>query len=433
MLVTHLEPLPAMSTNPSERQTGRAVPAARGRRCHCGIVAALVAMAWGASPVAAQAAALEVVLRDGSVLAADRIEGDPARGCRVFVGAASHTVPPGALLAVHAAPVAEPALPLFVLTGGDRLHAVVADGDADGERLVVESPVLGRLSLAVDRLATLVADPRQRAANFLLPDGVAEAVFVARSAGIDVLAGTLHRFGPRGVAFAPTGAAGPRWFGDGDYVALRLSGGVDRAAMPWQLLTRTGDRLGAEWRSAGPAGVVLVLEGDHEVTVPLGDLACATATTGVVHLSDLAPKEVAERGFAGEVVFPWRRDRAATGGPLVVQGRAHTKGIGVHAQSRLVFVAPAGATHFWTRVAIDDEALALPFRADAEVRVTVAGRVVFAARGLAPGEAPRDTRLVPVSAGDEVVLEAEFGRARDLGDRVDWLMPVFVLAADRRP
>jgi hypothetical protein len=38
-----------------------------------------------------------------------------------------------------------------------------------------------------------------------------------------------------------------------------------------------------------------------------------------------------------------------------------------------------------------------------------------------------------VSAGDEVVLEAEFGRARDLGDRVDWLMPVFVLAADRRP
>jgi hypothetical protein len=66
------------------------------------------------------------------------------------------------------------------------------------------------------------------------------------------------------------------------------------------------------------------------------------------------------------------------------------------------------------------------------VRIEVDGKVVFARDGLGAGQVV-DPGPLPVVAGATVVLDVDVGRGRDLGDRVDWLSPVFLPAAVRRP
>ncbi len=108
-------------------------------------------------------------------------------------------------------------------------------------------------------------------------------------------------------------------------------------------------------------------------------------------------------------------------------GRAFGRGLGVHSKSRLSFRVPKGATHLWARVALDDTASELPVRAHAQARVLRAGKLVFEVDQLRPGEPPRDTGLLPVEAGETVTFEVDFGQGRDLGDRVNWLLPIFLL------
>jgi hypothetical protein len=162
------------------------------------------------------------------------------------------------------------------------------------------------------------------------------------------------------------------------------------------------------------------------------DLACVSFAGVGTFLSDLQPKEVAESGCDGDAVHPWQRDASVLGGPLVAAERTHAKGLGVHSRSRLVFTVPDGAGSFWTRVAIDDSAGSLVVRANADVRVLVGGAVRFEHKGLEPGQGTRDTGLMPVRPGETVTLEVDFGKGRDLGDRVAWLSPVFLPEVKRR-
>jgi hypothetical protein len=195
-------------------------------------------------------------------------------------------------------------------------------------------------------------------------------------------------------------------------------------------VTRTGDRLGVDvvgWRDQR---LQVRLEDGATVDVPLADLGCLTLLGGgAVFLSSLAPVEVRESAHDGDVLLPWQPDASVTGGPLVAGGRTHGRGLGVHSKSRLVFPVPEGAGAFLTRVAFDDEALRLPVRGIVDARVLAGDAVVFEAKGLAAGDAPRSSGLVPVRPGQRLTFEVDFAAGRDLGDRVDWLSPVFLPAA----
>jgi hypothetical protein len=77
---------------------------------------------------------------------------------------------------------------------------------------------------------------------------------------------------------------------------------------------------------------------------------------------------------------------------------------------------------------LDDSALALPVRGTVDVRVVAGTATLFEAKELAAGTSPRATGLLPVKPGQLLTLEVDYGKGRDLGDRVDWLMPVFLPA-----
>lgn len=436
MLVTHRHRAWWTRAGRSVRQSGRAGTAGPASACHSGIVrrGALAAVGWlfGVVSAVGQAppapATFELSLRQGEVVLAEDLQGDPIQGWSADVSGRRRQFAAGEVLAVHGCAVAPVDLAVAWLAGGEELRGMIVGGDDQGEHCEVLSPSLGRVQLAVDRLAALARADDERLARFPLPAGVHEAVLRRAAVGFDVLAGSLHQFGERGVRFQPDGDKEPRWFRLQDIAGVRIADAVPRSkpATAW-LRTRTGDVLGV----TGPqfqAGLLRCeLENGANVALRCADLASLSfSSPGAIWLADLEPQQVQESGVDGDVVYGWRRDRAATGGALVASGRTHGKGLGVHARSRLVFAVPAGVAAFWTRVAVDDSAAALPVRADCDVRVLVGDQVRWERKGLGVGRPPLDTGIVPVKVGDHVVLEADFGRGRDLGDRVDWLSPVFL-------
>lgn len=394
--------------------------------------AVLLGLFVSAAAVAQQPLAIEVTLRDGRVVEATSLVGSAAAGYDVVSRGQRDHLAASDVLFVHGAPALPVDLPALYLEGGDVVRAALTGGDAGGNRVEVVSPCLGQFVVAVDRLQAVVVghDAPER---FVLPDGVDEALFVPAAIGFDIQGGTLFQFGADGVRFQPEGRETPRWFAPREFVALRLRDASRRAAPPAaELWTRAGDHLGVDGVECRTEGVRCRLEGGAEVDVRWGDVAGLGWRDGLTWLSELSPSAVRESGFDGDVVYPWRRDRGVTGEPLSGGGHSHGKGLGVHSQSRLSFVVPPGVATFWTRVAMSSSASALPVVANVDVRVLVNDAVVFQA-GLTPASAPGDTGLVAVKAGDTLTLEVDFGRGRDLGDRVDWLSPLFLPPNPRRP
>ncbi len=416
------------------RQSGscltQGILSARHSGMHC--LGFLVGCSLLLAAAAAQREGLEVLLRDGTVVKTSALVGDLASGLELHADGGKRRVAIEDLVAVLGGGAARPTLSAAHLAGGEVVCGEVVGGDQAGHRLELQSPVFGRLGFDVDRLLALAAPGVQAPQRLQLPTAVEEALFVRAKVGFDVLAGTLHQFGEQGVRFQPDGAAAPRWYRVDDFVALRLSGATARptpAAIT--LLTRVGDRVRVDLVRWGADRVMLQLEGKVQVTVAVADVAAMSFHQGVVFVSDLPTAAVAEAGFDGEVVYPFQRDHNVLGEPLVSGGRAHGKGLGVHSRSSLAFVVPPGCERFWTRVAFDDSAAALGLEPRANVQVLVGDQVVFAHQDLAAGQAPLDTGLVVVKPGQTVTLQVEPGRGRDLGDRVNWLSPVF-LPAPRR-
>jgi hypothetical protein len=389
--------------------------------------AAILAIAAAVPAQSARPAAFEVALADGRTWLATALVGDPLRDLVATVGGERRSIAAGQLLAVHGAAAEVVDLPSAWLAGGEVVRGAVVGGDDAGDRLDVLSPCLGRIGVPVDRLAA-VAGPAVRAPlDRRLPDGKAEGIFLRAAVGEDLLVGSLHRFGDLGIAFQPDGERAPRWFKPQDVVALRIADAAPRGAVaPAWLVTRTGDLLGVRVVRFGEGSVRCELETGAAVELRVADLACLTFPTAV-HLADLAPSEVVESGFDGDVVYPWRTDASATGSPMVAGGRTYGRGLGVHSRSRLSWRVPAGVAHFWSRVGIDDSVAGFVARAHAEVRVLVNGTARFE-HAIEAGAPPRDTGRIAVQPGDTLTLEADFGRGRDLGDRVDWLLPVFLRA-----
>ena len=390
--------------------------------------AAAVAVALAAAALPAQRGPqLELDLRSGRKVLAEQLIGSPADGYRVRAGGRTEQVAHKDLVAIRIGPANAPELLQVELVGGDRLYGAIAGGDANGDGLELLSPVLGKVAVPIDRLVSVV-QPGVHPGDQEVPDGVDEALFVPTSRGFDLIAGTLFRFGPQGVQFQTEGREPAQWYTPRQFSSLRIRGGLARPQRAdCTLLTRSADRLGVTLQRCTEDGVVVELETGRPVTLRWLDLACLVFAGDVVHLSDLEPKEVVERGFAGEPVLTWQRDRSVTGAELLVQRRAWGRGLGVHSMCRLTYVVPDGATHLRTAVAFDDSVAELPLRAHAVARLLRNDRVVFEVEDLAPGQPPRDAGLQVVEPGDTITLEVDFGEGRDLGDRVDWLLPLFLL------
>ena len=403
------------------------IQAVRASRClrqsgSCLLLAALLF-----APVQAQEVRMQLDLRSGKSVSATGLAGSLEAGFVAQVGRGSQRIAAEDLIAVRIGAALAPKLLKAEIVGGDLIHGAIAGGDEVGERLEFLSPILGQIAVSIDRLVAL-EQPGVDSRDQPIPEGVDEALFLRTRSGFDLIAGFLHAFGSQGILFQPDAAEGPQWYSPRQFSSLRLRGGQERQKVaPMTLLTRTADRLGVTLLTCGEQGLDVVVDSGATVHVGWADVACLTFERGVTHLSAMTPSQVVETGFEGEVVYSWQKDRSVTGGQLMAQGLAYGRGIGMHSKSRLSFVVPEGATHFYTRVAFDDSVAELPVKAHAEVRILVGNKVLFENKQLQQSQAPENAGLHAVTVGDTITLEADFGRGRDLGDRVNWLLPMFLM------
>jgi hypothetical protein len=370
------------------------------------------------------------------------------------------------VLALHGpAPKVESSVAVYLVAGGELKGRLSSGGALDelDETVLVATPALGTVPVQVDRLRCVVFRsnaPLAGPAAFQLPKGTKEkeAVFKRARRGFDTILGEVERFTADGILFQPTRAEAPLLFRYSELAAFALRGGVGpEGAGPEgtgphtvgqvQLITTAGDLLRVRLLRVAEGKLWISTEG-VELQVPLTRIAALSfrggnfrGGKGRVYLSELPVLREEERASADDLgarpLFKYRRDRTASGGfvgsrrhPadgfLTVDGRTYGKGLGVHSRSQLVFRVPDGHTRFHALVGIDDEVLALGVRGNADVRVKMRDKVLFTAKGLQRGQPPRNLGILKVEPGALLTLEVDFGQGMFLGDRVDWLSPVFL-------
>lgn len=131
-------------------------------------------------------------------------------------------------------------------------------------------------------------------------------------------------------------------------------------------------------------------------------------------LSDLVPINVIEQALV-TYVMPWRRDRNVQGGPLVLDGIAYKKGIGVHARCLLTFKVDGQYDLFAATIGVDD---ATSGRGDCVFVVLGDGQELFRKR-MRGTDAP-ETLSVKIREVSQLGLQVEPGEDLDLADHADW-------------
>ncbi len=134
----------------------------------------------------------------------------------------------------------------------------------------------------------------------------------------------------------------------------------------------------------------------------------------LVFLSDIEPADVFERAIAD--VGRWQRDRSVRGKPLTLKGRVFEKGLGVHATSRLGYLADAKFSVFAATIGIDDSTKG---KGDCEFAVIADGKELFRKRVKA-GDDPTEVRVKIPEGTRKVTLAVEAGEDLDFADHGNW-------------
>jgi len=362
--------------------------------------------------------------RDGS-LASRSLEGfelgslAAAAAISVRVEGASEPMPPG--VPERRASVA--------LVGGDRVVAAVRGGD--GDRLELE--LSGGLELALDVGELLALEFRRGSAAAFTAPPRGDRLYWIRPAGFDTLDGTLEGFAAEGVRF--DGVLGSRTFPWSEVAALFVEPLEEPRALPESAVLldlADGGRISGGLVRWDGAGLALALDSERTLLFPNGAVREVTAGDGsVAFLSTLEPalvREGWEEGGELGLRWPWQRDRSVTGTALVAGGRTWSRGLGVHAPSRLEYALDGEWKSLRGAVAIDDSVRLLAYRGSVEFSIFLDGASEPAWRSgrVRGGEAPIALPPLDLKGKRRLALAVDMDERSFVADRADWLRMLLV-------
>lgn len=324
----------------------------------------------------------------------------------------------------------------LVLVSGDRLYGHVVGGEVDD--LIVRLVGEVETRLAIDDLERIVFESRIPSAWTAPVEAADEGdrLYRVQGTALDRLDGTVEELTEEGVRFH--GVLGSRVLPWNEVAALFVESlgplepetdetAGDLPAVVVDLID--GGRLRGELRSLDDQECVLGTR-RGELRLPLAILGSLALDDGsVAFLSDLAPKETTDGAPFGDDLgmrWPHRFDRSVTGKPLRAAGRAFSRGIGVHAPSRMVWELDGGWTRLLGSVAVDDEVLLLSSRGSVVFRVLVDGQPLWESPILHGGDTPLELPELELSGAKELVLEVDASTDFFVADRADWLTMMLV-------
>lgn len=391
----------------------------------------VVCLAFWVGAAASPAVAAEVVTVSDrfttSSLATEQGAGEPV------LSAAGRAVPLDQVVSVRWAPAAGQGGPVKVqLLDGGALTGDIAGGGEGA--LLLNSPVLGRLSIPLDHMSAVLfterypenIDPYRYEGRVLEsrpPDDVVHFRSGSLTEGfIEFLGESSLRIEAEAlgqleipyrdlsaVRFTPEAADAPAVY-EGLHALVSLSDG-SLIKGDGLRLTREGLELHSpvlgDIKVASGSLVQLVLLGGRSAYLSDADPAAVESTSGLVQLVD-----------------PYvRKDRAWSWGPLVMDGAWYSKGLGVHSRCVLAYdLDPAADGRFQARVGLDDTARGQSeARPQVVFRVLLDGRTVFDS-GAVGADSPVTDVDVPLEGARRMELVCDFGDNFDVLGRGVWGM-----------
>ncbi|MFT7669680.1 MAG: hypothetical protein ACI8X5_002385 [Planctomycetota bacterium] len=314
------------------------------------------------------------------------------------------------------------------LVGGGRVFARFIDGLDEALNLRLQGGT--RLQLGIEEFVSLRFTER-------FPEAWTEPVVAAldgdrlyrvRGTGVDRIDGTVETFTDQGVSME-TGL-GTKTFPWREVGALFIEelGDEDEARNEGQAVIVDlidGSRLPLTFLRLGATGLELQTAAGGGLRLPLSVVAeILVVGSGIEFLSELEPKLSEVTSPFGDdlgMVWPARRDLSASGGLLRAGGHVWTRGLGVHAPSRLEFALDSSWKGLRGWVAIDDEVIPLPASGSVQFRVKSGDELLWQSPVLRGGDEPLALPEISLEGVDTLVLEVDMADELHVGDRADWL------------
>jgi hypothetical protein len=210
--------------------------------------------------------------------------------------------------------------------------------------------------------------------------------------------------------------AGIRWGGDERELAPgKLVVGLrDGSRLATRVLRSRGDRFSAELACG------FSCDGSVRDVVHLRSLG-----SHVTYISDMEAVDYRHEPYL-DIAWPYHRDRNVLAGPLVVDGLAYDKGIGMITAARLTYRVPPDRRRFAAAVAIDAAAIdeAAARRGSVVFRLYLLcdndWQLAFASPVVRGGDSPLSVS-VELADATEIALVTDYAERGDELDYADWL------------
>lgn len=319
------------------------------------------------------------------------------------------------------------------LRGEDRVEGRVVGGR--GERLSLALGGSTPLDLSVEELVSLVFPGRLPGDGSVpAPAADGDRLYLARGRGLDKVDGLVNGFSSEGVSFE--GRFGERTHPWDEVVALFFEaleeGGGAPPGVPVVVDLVGGGRLSGGLTRMDAEGVRMATAATPDLFLPAALVREVLVDDGSLRflsqlpMAGVGPTDLFGGGDDLGMRYPPNVDANFRGDPLRAGGRTWSRGIGVHAPSRLTWTLDGGWKELRGLVAIDDSALENEFHGSVIFRVHVDGELRFESSVVRGGHPPTVLPAVELAGARELVLEVGTAGEAFVSDRADWLRLVLV-------
>lgn len=310
---------------------------------------------------------------------------------------------------------------LLRLRNGDQLSAHIVSGDDTKLKLAC---ALGELSLDnkwLDAIVFAIKDgptpeaigdflkaPPAREDQLLLPKG-------------DTASGFLEKFTDKDLSFNAGGQS--RVYPFEKVAALRLAP-LEKVnlttAVTALLVLRDESRITAMMKGISDTELLFDAIGGQSCKVKISEIRSIVFKGGKLsYMSDLSPKSVEEKPYAGGVptVFHWRRNQSVTGGKLAIAGKEYDRGMGVHSYCKLSYELGGQFAKLLGETGMDKDA---PANAVCSWKIVADGKE--AATGIAKSGMDAAALTIDIKGVNLLELICDYGPDEDdAGDHLDWV------------
>jgi hypothetical protein len=309
---------------------------------------------------------------------------------------------------------------VFNLTNGDRIHATL-NSWAD-QKLSTHLPNGNPLEIASNTVSLIwlgTLDLQSKAQKLTVEPGAEDIAFVTKDNDVVAVKGFVQGIAGDSLQFR---------YGDEDRkiklakivgLQLRSNSPAPITAFHQVINTDTGDRFSGTLSAIDHDWVVLTTPAGKPMKVLQTSITTIDFLNGrVSFLTDLKPTQVEQTPYFGRVI-PYRVNQSLTGGPLMLSDGPCPRGIAVHSRCVLTYDISSGFDRLKTKLGFEQ-----PDGHQGRVLARVLGddKVLYENPD-ARGDQPPIDIDVPLTGVKTLVLEIDFGKDQDVGDRVVWANP----------